>query len=314
MFLARPDQRDLRKHQLTDAEWTQLEDILSALKLPHQVQQVMSSETTPTLSMAIPAMESLVMKWDELALRKPHLRTMISAGQDKINQYLGRMRDSKVYTIAMFVNPACKLLWINRRWGSVKRTQALEWIEEEVLAYAHRPPRVDSPPPQKEARTAAWVAMTDGLFTSEDHGRTHQPPSLAALDELQLYLQAGLEPLGLDIVEWWDTHSTRYPVLFRIAMDYLPIQASSVPCERVFSSSGETDTPRRSRTSPQLMGALQVIKFAQRKARLDFSLQYLTDVSQLEVTLQALDRAEGSWTSEGPDVDIRNLMVLFPDN
>jgi hypothetical protein len=44
-------------------------------------------------------------------------------------------------------------------------------------------------------------------------------------------------------------------------MDILPIQASSVPCERVFSSSKQTITARRSQLSPQLVEALQLIKF-----------------------------------------------------
>jgi hypothetical protein len=44
-------------------------------------------------------------------------------------------------------------------------------------------------------------------------------------------------------------------------MDYLPIQASSVPCERVFSSSAETDTKKRNRISPLLMEALQILKY-----------------------------------------------------
>jgi len=53
-------------------------------------------------------------------------------------------------------------------------------------------------------------------------------------------------------------------------MDYLPIQASAVPCERVFSSSSETDTKKRNRIKPELMEALQILKFALKKDRLDF--------------------------------------------
>jgi hypothetical protein len=53
-------------------------------------------------------------------------------------------------------------------------------------------------------------------------------------------------------------------------MDYLPIQATSVPCERVFSSAKETDTPKRNRMSPVLMEALQLFKFMLKKQRLDF--------------------------------------------
>lgn len=59
-------------------------------------------------------------------------------------------------------------------------------------------------------------------------------------------------------------------------MDYLPIQASAVPCERVFSSSAETDTKRRNRIHPDLMEALQMQKFLLKKARLNFMDSWIT--------------------------------------
>jgi hypothetical protein len=50
-------------------------------------------------------------------------------------------------------------------------------------------------------------------------------------------------------------------------MDILPIQASSVPCERVFSSSKETVTARRNSLNPKLMEALQLLKFSTKQGR-----------------------------------------------
>jgi hypothetical protein len=74
-----------------------------------------------------------------------------------------------------------------------------------------------------------------------------------------------------------------FPTLFSMAMDYLPIQASSVPCERVFSSSAETDTKRRNRISPLLMEALQMLKFHLKKERLNFTKGWVTaDKEMLE--------------------------------
>lgn len=64
----------------------------------------------------------------------------------------------------------------------------------------------------------------------------------------------------------------RYPRIFLLALDILPIQGSAVPCERVFSSSAETDTVRRNRTAHELMEALQMLKFVLRQGRgLDFT-------------------------------------------
>jgi len=72
-----------------------------------------------------------------------------------------------------------------------------------------------------------------------------------------------------------------YPTIFRMAMDYLPIQASAVPCERVFSSSGETDTERRNRISPAFMEILQMLKFDRKKERLNFTRGWATSQKEL---------------------------------
>jgi len=66
-----------------------------------------------------------------------------------------------------------------------------------------------------------------------------------------------------------------YPLLFCVAMDILPAQASSVPCERIFSSSKETNSLRRSRMSPELMEALQILKFSFRQDRLCFTRDFI---------------------------------------
>ena len=68
-------------------------------------------------------------------------------------------------------------------------------------------------------------------------------------------------------------------------MDVLPIQASAVPCEQVFSSAKVTMAPRRSRIAPNLMEALQLLKFTLRNGRsLDFTsgLGYMDELYEME--------------------------------
>jgi hAT family C-terminal dimerisation region len=83
----------------------------------------------------------------------------------------------------------------------------------------------------------------------------------------------------------------RFPTIFRLAMDVLPIQGSAVPCECVFSSSAVTDAARRNKISPELMEALQVLKFALKKHRLVFT-QGMAKEAELKVLEEADSRPE----------------------
>jgi hypothetical protein len=71
------------------------------------------------------------------------------------------------------------------------------------------------------------------------------------------------------------------PTLFAMAMDYLPIQAPSVPCEQIFSSSAKTDTKKRNQISPLLMEALQMLKFNLKRQRLNFVEGWITSEKQM---------------------------------
>ena len=64
-------------------------------------------------------------------------------------------------------------------------------------------------------------------------------------------------------------------------MDYLPIQASSVPCECVFLLAAETNTKKRNRITPALMEALQMLKFLLKKQLLNFTSSWKTSESAM---------------------------------
>ena len=72
-----------------------------------------------------------------------------------------------------------------------------------------------------------------------------------------------------------------FPTLFAMAMDYLPIQASVVPCEHIFSSSAETDTKQRNCISPLLMEALQMLMFFLKKECLNFTTAWIMTEQQM---------------------------------
>jgi len=57
-------------------------------------------------------------------------------------------------------------------------------------------------------------------------------------------------------------HAQLFPTLARIAIDVLPAQASSVPCERMFSGSKQIATDRRASLGPIVFEELVIMKSA----------------------------------------------------
>ena len=55
-------------------------------------------------------------------------------------------------------------------------------------------------------------------------------------------------------------HSTQFPILARMARDYLPIQGSATPSECSFSNASLTDSKQRNQLAPDTFEALQILK------------------------------------------------------
>lgn len=57
-----------------------------------------------------------------------------------------------------------------------------------------------------------------------------------------------------DPLEWWKNNQGVYPILARLAKDYLAVQATSAPSERIFSVASRIIGARRSRMGPDIAG------------------------------------------------------------
>ncbi|KAH9034158.1 hypothetical protein EDB84DRAFT_1269970, partial [Lactarius hengduanensis] len=103
-FLDLPNQdpkNDLRKYKISPREWQEMQDLEIILEMPHKVQQVMSDESTPILSGAIPSFEIFMSSWEQLAENHPHLQPILQPGLDWACKYYAKMDRTDAYVIAM---------------------------------------------------------------------------------------------------------------------------------------------------------------------------------------------------------------------
>src|SRR6266481_6421846 len=92
-------------------------------------------------------------------------------------------------------------------------------------------------------------------------------------------------------------------------MDILPAQASSVPSERIFSSSKETCTQRRNNISPTMLEALQILKFIYKQDRLNFTDDLVADERDYMISGHVTPRAVDELMAAGKFSELDELLA-----
>ncbi|QRW04461.1 hAT family dimerization protein [Ceratobasidium sp. AG-Ba] len=278
---------------LSEVQLDVLQDVASVLSVLHHAQELLSAERTPTLALALPVYESIVEALKGLTFEYPVLRHSIESGIRKLEGYIAKTRDLPVYTLAMVVNPCIKFSWIDQNWSALRRQSSRVLVREEMLKFCEKladSRRYFTQSTSTGADRAA-KAQHSGylrLLSTTNNARracsstagpsklstvapsplpTPEPPSA---EELLIRYMAEVDAelargswKGLTTNRWYgQARRYEFPLLYEIAMNVLPVQASSVSSERVFSSSKLTCTRERTRISPENMEYLQVLKHA----------------------------------------------------
>lgn len=96
-------------------------------------------------------------------------------------------------------------------------------------------------------------------------------------------------------------------------MDILPVQASAVPCECVFSSSKETCTLRRSQLSPITLEVLQVLKYIFRRERLSFTEDWVAQEEDYTIEGVVTEAAFRELVEAGKFDELADLLRNWED-
>ncbi|CAE6365245.1 unnamed protein product [Rhizoctonia solani] len=291
---------------VTHKQFEVLQDIRSVLSILHEAQELLSAEKTPTLALALPVYETLLEALDDCVDKFPELRYAIERGIDKLSDYVSKARNLPVYTLAMAINPTLKFKWTDQSDDPGRRHWARLTIREAMLGVCQKQHQCTtsttphSNTPAEHASQAQAHGFKRLLTVSSTVNRasrslpssrtatqpnTPKPAAPMSKDKLltlhmtkvdaellrwEKYEWVGNDTMGtIDIVEFWKAHRRVFPLLYQVAMDILPVQASSVSSERAFSSAKLTCTREQNRISVEHMEELQVLKHSLHQRRAD---------------------------------------------
>lgn len=85
----------------TATEVCVLHDVQEVTLVPHQAQEALSTEHTPTLSYSLPFYHSAIEKWQDLKHVHPLLAPYIEIGVQKVEEYINKSMLSHTYLFAV---------------------------------------------------------------------------------------------------------------------------------------------------------------------------------------------------------------------
>ncbi|KIK73803.1 hypothetical protein PAXRUDRAFT_177453, partial [Paxillus rubicundulus Ve08.2h10] len=280
------------KYKLSQMEWTVLQDFQAILEVPHSTIQALSSASLPTVCNYLQTFEKFYVNWKRMGENPDNLRLspFIDKGLEWADKYYTCMGDTKAYLISMVLNPNERLRWIKKHWDAAD-VEATTKVIHEMMSEYRKCETTDvsveqnichPPSPKKHQMLRQAYGLPDNNDDDkETDSRDASFDTRTIQDELSDYLRAKVSR-GTDSLSFWEMNINVYPTLFAMAMDYLLVQGSAVPCERRFSSSAETDRKKRNRIKTVLMEALQMLKIFYKKSRLNFTTGLIIEEKDLE--------------------------------
>ncbi|KAI5828857.1 hypothetical protein K523DRAFT_243539, partial [Schizophyllum commune Tattone D] len=262
------------------------------------------AQKTPTLSVVLPLYAELIETL-EAYKQQPGLKRIAHVYQasiDKLNEYLDKARTNRVYALAMAINPTIKFRWLREHTTREEFDDLRDRMRQTLLEFqiqtrerqASAQSVIHEPGAPRSVTTAEHVvdgrerlrqkrqrlSNTRSSSTSSLASNPEQTTGTARMTAGERAEHERLAKQKQDEEDRALAHPTQFlqdhedgelSLWFRAAMDILPIQASAVPCERVFSSSKETDSLRRANIAPEMMEMLQILKYTLRQQELDFT-------------------------------------------
>ncbi|KDQ53409.1 hypothetical protein JAAARDRAFT_137111 [Jaapia argillacea MUCL 33604] len=205
------------------------------------------------------------------------IKTSIEAGLANMGKWYQRTDTSAAYFISLVLNPAYKLAYFEDKWDdewlSPSASGKGEYFRLQYIStyFDLKSIQTDIDPTLLLTLSASYSKswMMSTVLTCCQLERKKRDPQ----QELKEYLDS---PLIVDLhddglIRWWGHHSTQYPILSKMACDYLAIQGSAVSAERAFLSGAITGTHCCNRLSPDIFEALQLLKSTYRNGRVILS-------------------------------------------
>nr|GEV16287.1 zinc finger BED domain-containing protein RICESLEEPER 2-like [Tanacetum cinerariifolium] len=207
--------------------------------------------------------------------------SMVKPMKEKLNKYFERM--TSVITCAAALNPCFNVHWVELLIETIstnlesfyngRATKANKWFNDSLeglynIYYAkYGNPTTESRSWASSSRVSGRNQMTNLLNRLKEHKNKKARSDSSLSSEYERYVHSDFithlqynEFGGFDVLGFWKENGSMFPVLSRMTMDLISVQANSVAFESDFSTSGRVLSIRRTKLTPSSLRMCMCLK------------------------------------------------------
>lgn len=252
-------------------DWVLLEGLISILQPFKVVADLITSCRYPIISMVQPVLHMLI---NTTLKAKEEDTNEISLTKHVISKVLlSTYTETSSHEISMFLKVAT---FLDPRYKKLPFLSAQERakVEEHVIEdakgilekqnaerlYDGDLPLDEEPPSKKEPPSLSSLSSSStpenplaALFCQFTTDQSMEELHSQVVEELSNYKSQRVLGLNEDPLVWWSSHAPLFPTLPKVLQKYWCVPATSVPCHRLFSSSGAIVCGKRNQIAPDLV-------------------------------------------------------------
>ncbi|XP_015782274.1 zinc finger BED domain-containing protein 4-like [Tetranychus urticae] len=226
-----------RDIDLSDAQIECIGEIVSVLEVFEEITCDISGESYITISRIIPLIASAKVILEKKRMNNEISKNLISSLRRGLDNRFGEIEKDKLFAYSTLLDPRFKKVSFFSTADCALMVSKLNGELTEVELSQRPPIEADEDEPN------IWKVHSKRVRALSD-------PTAGMHSGLKHYLDADVLPRKSNPLIFWKDNKDNWPHLHNLALRYLTIQPTSVPCERLFSKAGSIITEKRNRIKP----------------------------------------------------------------
>jgi hypothetical protein len=232
---------------ISEDEWNIMDDACVLLTHLADATKSLSGSEYVTVSLILPTIRALIQEFNTFNSIKTKVGKKLKVGLVKnLKNRLEKYESNKQCHMATLLDPRLKKSGFECSYTAEATVCLLiQEIQSEHESDRESSVERETVPPKKARTETGFMTLLSNYVANQTEKANQNTDNVE--EQVKSYLQTTVEPIDCDVYKWW--HQRRTSRLYKQAMKYLAIPATSCPSERIFSTAGYILNQKRTRLS-----------------------------------------------------------------